>query len=99
VSFWRAGPDGVTVMVKVHPRSRRPGLQGVQESSSGPRLKIAVTEAAEKGEANRAVCDMLANALHRPRSAVTIVAGASNREKLLAVAGDQAELAAALRSL
>ena len=35
---------------------------------------------------------MLANALHRPQSAVRIVTGAANREKLLAVAGDAAAL-------
>ena len=99
MSFWRAGTDGVTVMVKVRPRSRRPGLQGVQDSSAGPRLQVAVAEAAEDGKANRAVCDMLAHALHRPRSAVSIVTGATNREKLLAVTGDSAALVELLRSL
>jgi uncharacterized protein (TIGR00251 family) len=99
MSFWREGTDGVTVLVKVQPRSRRPGLQGVQESASGPRLKIAVTEAAEDGKANRAVCAMLAKALRRPLSSVRIVTGAANREKLLAVAGDSGTLADMLRTL
>jgi uncharacterized protein len=99
VSFWRAEADGVTVMVKVRPRSRRPGLQGIQDSVAGPRLKIAVAEAAEDGKANRAVCAMLARALHRPPSSVQILAGAANSEKLLAVAGDSAALAELLRSL
>jgi uncharacterized protein (TIGR00251 family) len=99
MSFWRAGTDGVTVMVKVRPRSRRPGLQGVQESAAGPRLQIAVAEAAEDGKANRAVCAMLARALHRPQSSVRIVTGAANREKLLAVTGDSAALVELLRSL
>jgi uncharacterized protein (TIGR00251 family) len=99
MSFWRAGTDRVTVMVKVRPRSRRPGVHGVQESAAGPRLQIAVTEAAEDGKANRAVCAMLAQALHRPQSAVQIVAGAANREKVLAVTGDSATLVALLQSL
>jgi uncharacterized protein (TIGR00251 family) len=99
MSFWRAGADGVTVMVKVHPQSRRPALGGVQETATGPRLKIAVTEPAEDGKANRAVCVMLASALHRPRSSVRVVAGAAAREKLLAVTGDAATLVELLRSL
>jgi uncharacterized protein (TIGR00251 family) len=99
MSFWRAGTDRVTVMVKVRPCSRRPGVHGVRESAAGPRLQIAVTEAAEDGKANRAVCAMLAQALHRPQSAVQIVAGAANREKVLAVTGDSATLVALLQSL
>ena len=99
MSFWRAGESGVTVMVKVRPRSRRPGLQGVQESAAGPRLRIAVTEAAEDGKANRAVCSLLARALRQPLASVQIVAGAANREKLLSVTGDSASLVERLRAL
>jgi uncharacterized protein (TIGR00251 family) len=89
----------VTVMVKVRPRSRRPGVCGVQGSAAGPRLQIAVTEAAEDGKANRAVCALLARTLHRPQSAVLIVSGATNREKVLSVTGDSAALADLLGSL
>jgi uncharacterized protein (TIGR00251 family) len=99
MSFWREGADGVTIMIKVRPRSRRPGVHGVQGSAGGPRLQIAVTEAAEDGKANRAVCALLADALHRPQSAVQIVSGTTNREKLLSVTGDSATLVDLLRSL
>jgi uncharacterized protein (TIGR00251 family) len=99
MSFWRAGSDGVTVRVKVHPRSRRPGLHGIQESAAGPRLKIDVAEAAEDGKANRAVCAILAATLRRPQASVRIVSGATSREKSLAVAGDATALVAMLRAL
>jgi hypothetical protein len=99
MSFWREGADGVTIMVKVRPRSRRPGVHGVQESAAGPRLQISVTEAAEDGKANRAVCTLLAQTLSRPQSAVQIVSGATSREKLLSVTGDSTALAGLLRSL
>jgi uncharacterized protein len=89
----------VTIMVKVRPRSRRPGVHGVQVSAGGPRLQIAVTEAAEDGQANRAVCALLAHALRRPQPAVQIVSGATNREKLLSVTGDTAALVGLLQSL
>jgi uncharacterized protein (TIGR00251 family) len=99
LSFWRAAADGVTVMVKVQPRSRHPGIQGIAQSAAGPRLKIAVTEAAEDGKANRAVCSLLAKTLDRPQASVRVVNGASQREKLLAVAGDSTTLAELLRAL
>lgn len=99
MSFWRADPDGVTVRVKVHPRSRRPGVHGIQESAAGPRLKIDVAEAAEDGKANRAVCAMLATVLRQPQASVRIVSGASSREKLLAVTGDASTLTAMLSAL
>ncbi len=86
-------------MVKVRPRSRRPGVQGVQDSAGGQRLQIAVAEAAEDGKANRAVCAVLARLLHRPQSAVRIVNGATNREKLVAVTGEPAALVELLQSL
>ena len=89
----------MTVLVKVRPRSRRPGVHGIQASAAGPRLQIAVTEAAEDGKANRAVCALLADALHRPQSAVQIVSGGTSREKLLSVTGDSAALVALLQSL
>ncbi len=97
--FWRAAPEGVTVMVKVHPRSRRPGLNGCMASAAGERLKIAVTEAAEEGRANRAVCDILAKVLDVPKSAVQIVSGTASREKLLTVTGNTDVLAGKLQSL
>jgi hypothetical protein len=99
LTFWRAGPDGVTVMVKVQPRSKRPGVHGTRISASGERLQIAVAEAAEDGKANTAVCALLADMLGRPRSSVRIVAGAANREKLLAVTGDAISLVEKLGSL
>lgn len=80
--------------VKVTPRARRPGLRGVVAGADGARLAIAVTEAPEVGAANRAACAALAAALGVPPSAVRVVAGATAREKRLAVAGDPAALAA-----
>ena len=97
--FWRPLADGVLVAVKVRPRSRRPGLQGVAPSADGARLRIGVTEAAENGRANRAACDTLAEALRLAPSTVTLSLGARSREKTLHVAGEPALLAARLDAL
>ena len=97
--FWRDAPDGITVMVKVQPKARRPACGGLAPSGSGPRLRIAVREPPEDGRANRAVCAALAEALGVPPSAVSVTAGAASREKLLLVAGNAADLAARLAAL
>jgi len=91
--------DHVLVRVKVQPRARRNVLGGVVPASDGPRLKLQVTEAPEDGRANRAACALLAEALGIAPSAVQVVAGAAAREKMLAVAGDPAAIAARLERL
>lgn len=90
--FWRERPDGVSVTVKVQPKSRRPGIQGQGVSSHGPCLRIGVSEAAEDGRANRAACAVLATALQVPTAAVAVTLGQTSRDKILHVAGDTALL-------
>ncbi|MBL6078397.1 DUF167 domain-containing protein [Belnapia sp. T18] len=95
--WWRPCPEGVTLRVKVQPRARRPGIGGLAPGVDGPRLRLAVTEAAEDGRANRAVCAALAAALGLPASAVSILQGLAAREKLVQIAGNADALAARVR--
>jgi uncharacterized protein YggU (UPF0235/DUF167 family) len=97
--FWRALSDGVNVIVRVQPRSRRPGIHGRAISAQGPCLRIGVNEAAKDGRANRAACAVLARALHVPASAVAVILGQTSREKTLHVAGDAATLTLVLETL
>jgi uncharacterized protein (TIGR00251 family) len=97
--FWHARPDGVSVTVKVQPKSRRPGVQGRTVSTHGPCLRIGVNDPPEDGRANRAVCAVLAQALHVPASAVAVTLGHTSRDKTLRVAGDTALLTARLETL
>jgi uncharacterized protein YggU (UPF0235/DUF167 family) len=99
MSFWRAGPDGVSVEVKAQTHARRPGVLGTAPGSDGARLRIAVREPAEDGRANEAVCATLAHALDLPRAAVSIMSGGTSRQKRLRVAGDPADLARRLAAL
>jgi uncharacterized protein (TIGR00251 family) len=87
-TFWRARPDGVSVTVKVQPKSRRPGIQGRSVSAHGPCLRVGVNEPPEDGRANRAVCALLAEALQLPLSAISVTLGQTSRDKTLHVAGD-----------
>ncbi len=99
MTFWRVADDGVSVSVKVQPKSRRPGVQGRAPGADGERLRIGVTEPADAGRANRAACAVLADALDVPAGAVSVLAGAAAREKVLRVAGDPNVLVARLVAL
>ncbi|HEY4040943.1 MAG TPA: DUF167 family protein [Rhodopila sp.] len=98
-SFWLTVPGGVSVTVKVQPKSRRPGIQGCAMSARGPCLRIGVSEAAEGGRANRAACAVLAAALQVPAAAVVVTLGQTSRDKTLHVAGDARALTSALETL
>jgi hypothetical protein len=95
--WWRSGPEGITLRVKVQPQARRPGIGGLAPGVDGPRLRLAVTEPAEDGRANRAACTLLATALGLPAAAVSLLQGAAAREKLVQVSGDAEALAARMR--
>jgi uncharacterized protein YggU (UPF0235/DUF167 family) len=95
---WRAVADGVELRVKAEPKSRRPGIGGWAPGIDGPRLRIAVTEAASDGRATEAVAATLARALDLPGGAVTLRHGAASREKTLSVVGPPAALIAKLEA-
>ena len=97
--WWRPDPGGVSIRVKVQPRARRAGLQGLAPGIDGPRLKLAVVEAPEDGRANRAVCAALARALDMPSSAAEVAQGHAAREKLVFITGDPETLALRLEAL
>jgi uncharacterized protein len=97
--FWRVLPDGVSVTVKVQPKSRRPGVQGRAESARGPCLRIGVNEPPEDGRANRAVCVLLAEALDLPSACVVVSLGHASRDKTLHVSGESSLLIEKLETL
>jgi len=96
---WRVVAGGVVVAARVQPKSRRPGLHGVDLGADGARLHIAVSEPAERGSANRAACVLLARALGVAPSVVSVRSGTASRLKQLHVAGEPAVLAARLQAL
>jgi uncharacterized protein YggU (UPF0235/DUF167 family) len=80
----------------VTPRGGRDAIEGWTRDAAGrPVLKVRVAAAAADGAANAAVTALLARALKRPGSAVTIVAGQSARLKRIEVDVGEAELFAA----
>jgi uncharacterized protein (TIGR00251 family) len=74
---------GVTFSVKVHPRARKDGINGVV----GNALKLSITAPPVEGRANQAVIEFFAELFQIPRSSVTIASGETSRNKVVRVAG------------
>jgi len=91
----KAVSGGVSVRLRVTPRGGSDRIDGLARDAEGGRfLKLRVSAVAEKGQANEAVVRLLAKAWRLPRTALTITAGESGRNKVVTVAGDAAVLEA-----
>jgi uncharacterized protein len=78
------------ITVRVRPGSARPGVGGQHDGA----LVVRVRERAVDGQATAAALVAIAAAFGVRRSAVTLVAGASSRTKIVDIAGaDPAALA------
>jgi uncharacterized protein (TIGR00251 family) len=91
--------DGHTtrVQVRVSPGASRSAVIG----RHGDAWKVRVVAAPERGKANKAVLDLLAETLGLPRAQVELVSGAGARDKVIALRGleaDQADLLLAAAS-
>lgn len=74
-------PDGVRLGIRAQPGARRNAVVGVHDG----RLKVAVTQVAERGKANDAVLDVLAESLRLRPSQLVLVSGNTSREKVIVV--------------
>ncbi|MGD0238878.1 MAG: DUF167 domain-containing protein [Streptosporangiaceae bacterium] len=73
----------VRITVWVRPGSARPGVGGERDGA----LIVQVSKRAVDGQATEAALAAVADALGLPRRAVTLVAGATSRTKILEVEG------------
>jgi uncharacterized protein (TIGR00251 family) len=73
----RPGPEAVLLHVRVQPKARRNAVMGWR----GEALRVSVTAAPEDGKANRAVIELLADTLAVPASSISLVRGATARDK------------------
>jgi uncharacterized protein (TIGR00251 family) len=97
---WRFSTTGISIALRVTPRSGRDGVDGIEQLSDGRSvLKVRVRAIADGGEANRAVLTLLAKSLGVPKASVRLLSGATSRLKQIAVDGDPARLDEALRRL
>lgn len=79
----RPSVNGVTIEVRVHPRSSRLMLDCVE----GGVLKVKLTAPPARGEANEQLLKLLSNEFGVSKSSVRIVKGHASRDKVVEISG------------
>lgn len=74
---------GVILPVQAQPGARKNAITGLHAG----RLKVAVTQAPEKGKANQALIKLLAELLELKRHQIALVSGETSSQKKFCVAG------------
>ena len=91
---FRVTPDGLRLAIRLTPRASRDGVDRVVTAPDGSvYLQLRLAAPPVEGAANAALLAFLAKALKLRKSDVELVAGDKARLKLVALAGDGAELA------
>ncbi len=94
---WRIVPSGLVLSVRLTPKGGRDAIDGIERLADGRSvLKVRVRAPASEGEANAALAKLIARTLGVATREVSLVAGASGRQKRLMIGGQGALLAAAL---
>lgn len=97
---WSETAAGIALVVRLTPRGGRDGIDGIETLSDGRSvLKARVRAAPSEGEANAALCKLVAKAVGVPPRDVLLEAGATARIKRLGISGDGPTLIAALEKL
>lgn len=92
--------DGVTLAVRLTPKASANRIQGlVAEAGGDIVLKAAVTAPPEKGKANAALIKLLAKAWSLPKTSLTVISGATDRNKVLHIEGDPDRLMTQIESV
>ncbi len=97
---WTEAAGGLLVDVRLTPRGGRDAIEGIAYRADGRAvLKARVRAAPIDGEANEALCRLIAEAIDVAPRQVTLAGGATARVKRLRIAGEATALIAALRRL
>jgi len=75
--------SGIRLRLRVAPKAARARIMG----EHGGALKLAVTEAPERGLANAAVIELLARELRVSKRAIAIVSGQTAQDKVVEITG------------
>jgi uncharacterized protein YggU (UPF0235/DUF167 family) len=98
-SPFRPAHAGVAVAVRLTPKAARDAVEAPRPAADGSlRLVVKVTAAPERGKANQALLRLLARTWHLPASRLALVAGASDRNKTVRLAGAPEALMAKLEA-
>jgi uncharacterized protein YggU (UPF0235/DUF167 family) len=87
------------ILLRVRPGASRTAVGGRYDGPAGPALVVAVAARAVEGQATKAVLEAVAAAFGVRRSSVTLVRGATSRDKLVEVEADESEIRPTLERL
>jgi len=86
---WRPVDGGVALVARVTPNAGATRIEGIETRDDGSAvLRIRVSVPPDKGKANKAVVALLAEALGVSKSAISITAGETARQKTVHIAGN-----------
>lgn len=91
----RPGRGGHLLSIRVTPKSARDEVTGLYTAADGAvSLAVKVSAPPDKGKANKAVIETLARATGLPKSAFSLVAGETDRNKTILITGNPAQVEA-----
>ena len=80
-------PDGVILPVRAQPGAKKNVVTGEHDGA----LKVAVTQAPQKGKANKALVKVIADAMGLRKSQVSLVSGETSQHKKFLLNGTTVE--------
>jgi len=76
-------------MIRLTPNAAKDRIRGIVADAQGNGvLRIAVTAVPEQGRANKAMIKFLAKQWRFPKTSMSVVKGATDRNKVVNIAGD-----------
>ena len=75
---------GITIEVKVEPRSSQKGIAGVMDNNV---LKVKLTSPPVEGAANEQLIEVIAEELKVKRAQVKVIRGRSSKRKVVQITG------------
>jgi uncharacterized protein (TIGR00251 family) len=91
ISPLRPGRGGLLLAVRVTPKASRDEVTGLYTAADGAvSLAVKVAAPPDKGKANMAVIETLSRACGLPKSAFSLVAGETERNKTILITGNPA---------
>jgi uncharacterized protein len=97
---WTATTGGVVVDVRLTPRGGWDAIEGIERRGDDRALvKVRVRAAPVDGEANAALCRLIAGTVGVAPRDVSIAAGATSRIKRVRIQGEATAILAVLRRL
>ncbi len=79
----QSSSNGTVVRIRAQPGASRTGITGEYDGA----LRVAISTAPERGKANKAIAQVLADAFGLSKTAVELISGTTSRNKKFLLSG------------